>query len=53
MASLLWHIFDFAESYTVTLLWIIVPIAGLYGFGRVQRNALQSEGKDAENRRAS
>lgn len=54
MEELLLHLFNFAESYTVILLWTMAPLAGIYGYIRYW-GALKpkDEGKDAENRRVA
>ena len=54
MEGLLNHVFTFAESYTVILLWVIGPIAGAFAYYRYHRWWRQTdEGKDAKDRRAA
>ncbi|MBI1860746.1 MAG: hypothetical protein HYR96_07505 [Deltaproteobacteria bacterium] len=54
MEALIHHIFEFAESYTVLLIWLMVPLAGLLAYYRHRRwSRVTHEGRDAKDRRAA
>lgn len=54
MEAFLIHVFNFAESYTVILLWTVTPLLGIYLYFRfLKRLQSEEEGKDAENRPAA